>query len=74
MLLNQLSINQYAKIKKIDASPDSKRRFLDLGMVEGTKIVPILKSPLGDPIAYEVRGCLIAIRKEDSKKIEVLPI
>lgn len=41
-------------------------------MIEGTKIKPVLKSPLGDPIAYEVRGCLISLRKEESKNIEII--
>lgn len=45
--------------------------MLDLGLVPGTKIIPILKSPSGNPTAYEVRGSMIAIRKEDSKSIYV---
>ena len=49
-----------------------KRRILDLGIIEGTKIKPVLKSPLGDPTAYEVRGSIISLREEDSKKIEVI--
>lgn len=40
-------------------------------MIEGTKIKPVLKSPLGDPTAYEVRGSLISLREEESKKIQV---
>ena len=43
-----------------------KRRMLDLGFTKGTKIVPVFKSPFGDPTAFEVRGSVIALRKEDS--------
>lgn len=46
-----------------------KRRLLDLGIIKGAKITPILKSPSGDPTAFEIRGTLIALRKEDASLI-----
>lgn len=69
--LNKVRLNQEVKIKKIDCSGNVKRRILDLGMIEGTKIKPVFKSPLGDPTAYEVRGTLISLREEESKRIIV---
>ena len=42
-----------------------------MGMIEGTTIECVLQSPLKDPIAYFVRGTLIALRKDDSKNIIV---
>ena len=45
--------------------------MLDLGLVEGTKITPVFTSPTGNPIAYEVRGTILSIRKEDSTFVEV---
>lgn len=70
--LNSLPMNTYGIIDGIHCTGNIKRRILDLGMIKGTKIKPVLKSPSGDPIAYEVRGSIIAIRKEDSDKISVL--
>lgn len=49
-----------------------KRRILDLGMIEGTKIKPVLRSPLGDPTAYEVRGSLISLREEEAERIYIV--
>lgn len=40
-------------------------------MIEGTKIKPVFRSPLGDPTAFEVRGSLISLREEESKNIEI---
>ena len=40
-------------------------------MVNKTKIMPIFKSPTGDSRAYEVRGSIIALRKQDANKIIV---
>lgn len=70
--LNEVALNEEVKIKKIDCTGNIKRRILDLGMIEGTKIKPVLKSPLGDPTAYEVRGSLISLREEESKNIEIV--
>ena len=48
--------------------------MLDLGIVKNTIIKPVLKSPSGDPVAYEIRGAIIALRKEDSDLIMVKKI
>ncbi|MCO8194315.1 FeoA family protein [Anaerofustis sp. NSJ-163] len=69
--LTNVKIGQTKKVKKICANKDDKRRFLDLGLINGTKIKPVFVSPLNDPVAYEIRGSIIALRKEDSDKIYV---
>ncbi|MBO4897466.1 MAG: ferrous iron transport protein A [Clostridia bacterium] len=58
-----------AEIYKIMCKGENRRRFLDLGMIKGTKVVPLFKSPAGDPTAYLVRSAVIAIRSEDAKNI-----
>lgn len=69
--LSQLSLNQNGKIKEIKCEECIKRRLLDLGLVKGTNIVPVLVSPSKDPRAFSVRGSIIAIREEDAKSIKV---
>ena len=68
--LNQLPLNKSGKINKIECDEGIKRRLLDMGLVKGTEITPILISPSGDPRAFLVRGTIIAIRKEDAKNIK----
>ena len=69
MNLTELPLNKVGIINNINCNENIRRRLLDLGLVKGTKIIPVLKSPLGDPTAYEIRKTLIAIRKEDSNCI-----
>ena len=69
MNLYELPLNKIGIIDDIKCNETIRRRMLDLGLVKGTKIIPIFKSPSGDPIAYEIRKTLIAIRSEDSKYI-----
>ncbi len=69
--LDRLDLNTIGIVNEIKCSDSIKRRLLDMGLVKGTKIVPVLISPSKDPRAFEVRGTIIAIRKEDAVKIEV---
>lgn len=72
--LVDLATGQEAIIKSI--SPQirglARRRLLDLGFTPGTKVKKILVSSFGnDPMAFEVRGAKIALRKEQAANIFV---
>ena len=66
MNLYELPLNTIGIIDELNCGGNIRRRLLDLGLVKGTKIMPVFKSPSGDPTAYEIRKTLIALRKEDS--------
>ncbi|HIP72254.1 MAG TPA: metal-dependent transcriptional regulator [Anaerolineae bacterium] len=51
-----------------------RRRFLDLGILPGTKITVEFRSPGGDPTAYNIRGAAIALRKDQTDLIKVRKI
>ena len=48
-----------------------RRRLLDLGVVRNTPITPELASAAGDPVAYRIRGALIALRRTQAAWIHV---
>jgi DtxR family transcriptional regulator, Mn-dependent transcriptional regulator len=50
-----------------------RRRLMDLGLLPGTTIEVEIESAGGDPIAYRVRGAVIALRKSQAKLISVCP-
>lgn len=43
--LNLLPINKYGIVKNVIGEENTKRRLLDLGLVKGTKVKPVLISP-----------------------------
>lgn len=69
--LDELPLETTGIVETLNCKGAIRRRLLDLGIVQGTKIVPILKSPSGDPTAFLIRGSLIALRKEDANLILV---
>jgi DtxR family Mn-dependent transcriptional regulator len=48
-----------------------RRRLLDLGLVPGTLVEPELRSASGDPVAYRIRGALIALRADQARWIQI---
>lgn len=69
--LSELSINERAKVVRIDCEKSLKSRLNELGLFEGNVIAPELISPLGEPKAYKIGGALIALRDSDCDKITV---
>ena len=69
--VNELQLGEIGVVNNIIGEETIKRRLLDLGLIEGTSIKPVLISPSGDPRAFEFRGSLIAIRREDAENIKV---
>lgn len=46
-----------------------RRRLQDIGMIQGTEVECLGRSPAGDPSAYRIRGAVIAIRSEDAQGV-----
>lgn len=67
--LDALPLNSSCKIVSLNCSGPLQRRLLDLGLVKHTSITASLRSPFGDPTAYEIRGYTIALRQDDAKLI-----
>ena len=68
--LDKLEIGKVARVISINDS-NIKRRLLDIGLIEDSVITSYLISPFKDPIAYKIKNAIIAIRKSDSRNIEV---
>lgn len=71
LALAQLSDGQSAYVTSLDNEPIMRRRLTDLGLIRGTKVTCLCKSPAGDPAAYSIRGAVIALRGKDASCIRV---
>jgi len=43
-----------------------------MGFIKGNEISCVRRNPLGSPIAFNVEGSVIAIRKPDAEKVGVV--
>lgn len=67
--LTELKGGCSAYVTCIKSQGTIRRRLRDIGLIEGTCIKCVFKSPSGDPAAYLIRGAVIAIRYEDAQNI-----
>ena len=67
--LDQLCVGESARVEELLCEGSIRRRFLDIGLIPGTKVQCVGTSPLGDPSAYLIRGALIAIRRRDARGV-----
>ena len=70
--LSSLKVGQTATVKKLHSTGSMRRRLQDIGLIEGTRVECLQKSPAGDPIAFLIRGAVIALRSEDSHNIMMI--
>ena len=71
MNLCDLDVGEFAIIKNVNLYGIKKHRLYDLGIIRGEGIRKVYSSSFGNPICYEVKNSLIALRNEDAFNIEV---
>ena len=69
--LTALREGERARVAALLTEGGMRRRMQDIGLIEGTEVECVQKSPAGDPVAYRIRGALIALRAEDSARVLV---
>jgi DtxR family Mn-dependent transcriptional regulator len=71
--LSSLAIGAQAEVVALAPSlrGTERRRMMDLGVLPGTRVRAEYTSASGDPVAYRIRGALIALRAEQAAQIIV---
>ena len=67
--LEQLAVGQEAVIAALNAPEEERARFLALGFVPGGRVRAVQESPWRGPVAYEVCGAVIALRRRDARGV-----
>ncbi len=68
----ELKFGECAIIYDIDKSHPSSRRILEVGFTPGQEIELLNTSIFNDPLAFSVRGSIIAVRKNEANCIKIL--
>ncbi len=67
----ELKFGEIGVINEIDEKHPSSRRVLEFGFTPGQEIELINKSLFNDPLAFAVRGTVIAIRRDEANCIKI---
>lgn len=71
MTLAEMKVGSEATITEVGGEGVLRLRFLDMGLIPGTKVLISKIAPLGDPIQVNLRGYELSLRLEDAAKIVV---
>lgn len=71
--LASLAPGAHAVIESVDATTAIGRRLADLGFLPRTPIHVLRRAPLGDPVAYELRGYRLCLRRTEALRVLVVP-
>ena len=69
MTIDDLKIGEQGTIATVGGEGALRLRFLDMGLIPGTKVLLQKVAPMGDPIQICIRGYELSIRREDARKI-----
>ena len=69
--LYDLNINKTAKIHSLDNSYESTARLSEMGIITGSVVRVVKKTPFGGPMQLKLNNYYIAIRKEDAQMINI---
>lgn len=69
MTINDLKIGQSGVIATVGGEGPLRLRFLDMGLIPGTKVTLQKVAPMDDPIQIRLRGYELTIRREDARQI-----
>ena len=69
--LSSLGVHQSGRVVRLSHACRGleRRRLMDLGLVPGTIVEAEMRSPVGDPTAYRIRGASIALRREQANHV-----
>lgn len=71
VLMKDLQVGQAGTVHGIYLSGSMRRRMQDIGLIKGTRVECVGRSPLKDPAAFLIKGAVIAVRNGESEKITV---
>ncbi len=67
--LSNAKIGSIVTVKDLSSTGILRERMLALGLTNGAKVEVVRKGPSGDPTVYNIRGAMIALRKEEASLI-----
>lgn len=69
--LDRLPEGRSAYVTEVRNEPFMRQRLADIGLIRGTRVTCLCRSPAGDPSAYLIRGAVIALRRHDAEHVRV---
>jgi len=67
--LTELAPDEEARVRHVGGPMRRVRRIMALGLSPGATVRMVRRAPLGDPLEFDVSGCLLMLRSEEADGI-----
>lgn len=57
-----------------DGNPAYRAKLLALGLTRGVEVCVVNQAPFGDPVAIQVRGFNLSLRRAEAAVVQVTPL
>lgn len=69
--LNDLEIGSRARITELDTTNEITQRLMIMGVLPDSEVKLVQIAPLGDPIAIEIAGRRLSLRRREAASIQI---
>jgi ferrous iron transport protein A len=69
-LLSKVNPGESVTVRSV-SEHDLRPRLLEMGLLAGKKVTVLFRAPFGDPIAVDVDGYVLSMRKDEAALITV---
>jgi len=69
--LSQMQTGWLATVRGVNGHPDLRSRLQEMGFTPGCDVRLVAKAAFGGPMAFQLRGSLVALRRADAACIEI---
>jgi len=67
--LADMAVGDCARVAGVGGQPDLRYRLLEMGMTPGCSVQLVRIAPLGDPLAFELRGYHLSLRRDEARHV-----
>ena len=72
--LDTLPIGSRCRVVAMDDTSDSLLRLMEMGLIPGASVVIERTAPFRSPYSLRLAGCTLAIRRDDARRVYVVPL
>ncbi len=69
--LTDLAQNEEALVYSVGGPRCRARRIMALGISPGARVRMVRRAPFGDPLEFDVSGCLLMLRSEEAARVVI---
>lgn len=69
--LSEVARGATAVVRAVGGHPELRSRLQEMGFTPGSRVRVVARAPFGGPLAFQLRGSMVALRRSDAACVEI---